>query len=77
MKAFTKREKYQGQNAWGADTSGFRQTFEIDAGDVGSTRENYRGYGHSSYTFKASDIERKIEIMTDGTGWTCWVFLTR
>jgi hypothetical protein len=62
------------RNGLGHDATSTRTNYVIEKSDVGMTRENYRGKGHSQYTFEGSDVGKEIAVYTDGTGWTCWVF---
>lgn len=74
MKRLTQPETRRGANAWGQSSVSIHELFEIEESDVGRTRENYRGFGHSSHRFSLRDVGRVIDIISDGTGWTCWFF---
>lgn len=65
----------KGSDAWGRDCVAVHTQFVLEASDVGTTRYNYRGFGHSSFTFKAHHVGRIINVMTDDTAWTCWHFV--
>lgn len=74
MKALDQPTLHEGTNGWGGTSRSYHQTFEVEASDVGATRENYRGFGHSSHKFTRTDVGKTIDVLTDGTGWMCWTF---
>lgn len=76
MKSLTQPKWSTAANAWGRDVTSARQCFQIEEGDVGTTRAHHRGYCQSGYKFKPSDVGRTISVYTDNTGWTCWIFDT-
>lgn len=47
---------------------------EVEEGDVGSSRSDYLGYQHQIMKFGRGDVARRIEVLSDSTGWTCWTF---
>lgn len=75
MKPTGYSESVTATNGLGHDSTARHTHFEVEQRDVGVTRNNYGGYHHSSYTFKRSDVGRVIDVMTDGTAWTCWHFV--
>jgi len=77
MLAITEQEWRHAPNGIGQYTHSAEQHFRIEQKDVGITRPNYRGEGHSTYTFKASDVGRVVSVYTDRTNWTCWVFSSK
>lgn len=62
-------------NAWGRNDTTFRQTFEVESSDVGTTKSNYLGQGQPGYTFRGSDVGRVIEVIT-APNYMCWAFNT-
>ena len=72
MKTLTKRDTRQVTNALGRQVNCTYQDFEVTLEDVGGTRLHYRGFNHSEHKFTASDVGKKVQVMTDGTNWTCW-----
>lgn len=76
MKQLTEKEGYSAPSAWGTSRSTYAQKFEVEASDVGKLKRDYGGENNSDYTFKKSDVGRKIVVYTDRTGgsWTCWHF---
>lgn len=74
MKAQGEKVANDGANAWGQHTTGFRQTFVIEASDVGQERLHRGGFMHERHTFTSSDVGRSITVYTDHTSWTCWNF---
>jgi hypothetical protein len=77
MKAITEKHWRTAPNGWGQDSTSAEQLFEIESADVNTVRHNWRGQGHSSYTFHASDAGRNIAVYTDKGNWTCWIFSSR
>ena len=77
MKALNEKVWSHGTSAWGNPTYTAQQRFEVEASDVGIPHVNYRGQGHSTYTFRASDVGRTISVYTDKSNWTCWIFQTQ
>lgn len=75
MKQLTKPKKVTAKNGLGGYSTTMHTEFEVEATDVGSTRDNFLGYRHRSYQFQRSDVGRHIQVQTDGTGWTCWYFV--
>lgn len=64
-----------GTNAWGGESRTFRTIYQIEQSDVGTKRENKGGHRQPAHTFTRNDIGRCIEVITDGTDYTCWYFL--
>jgi len=77
MKQLTEKQWRTQPNGWGQDSTSAEQIFEIETSDVGKDRANWRGHGHSIYTFRGSDVGRQIAVYTDRSNWTCWVFNTQ
>lgn len=75
MKAITDRICKKESGLVGGLRKVCRQRFEVEAADVGTTHINFRGYQHGRYTFDKADVGRQIEILSDGTNWTCWGFI--
>jgi hypothetical protein len=77
MKPVTAKYTFTGSNAWGATSTSERQAFEVEASDVGTTREHYLGFNHRSYKFTHADVGRKIEHIYGGKHpYACWAFCT-
>ncbi len=74
MKSLTEKKWSTQANGWGQDSTAAEQIFEIETSDIGTTRHDWRGQGHSTYSFQAGDVGRKISVYTDHSNWTCWVF---
>ena len=50
------------------------QILEVEAEDVGKTRDNHLGYQHKAYRFVGSDVGRLITHRQQGTDYACWWF---
>jgi hypothetical protein len=74
MKPLTEKVWRVASNAWGRPSGAFHQDFEIEASDVGYNKPHMGGFNHNWHVFTQADVGRKINQMTDGTGWTCWSF---
>lgn len=74
MKIISEKKWSHAPNAMGQYVHSACQTFEIEPSDVGQARQNWRGHGYAYYTFQYSDVGRKIQVYTDHSVWTCWVF---
>jgi hypothetical protein len=74
MKQLTEYVRVNATNAWGRPSTHMEAVFEIEASDVGVTRDHYLGHNHRSVVFSYGDVGRQIVNMRDGTGWTCWSF---
>ncbi len=77
MKAISEKVWRNAPNAMGQYVDSAEQIFEIEQSDVGVVSRNYRGCGHSTYTFKLSDVGRTIAMYTDKSSWNCWVFYSQ
>lgn len=62
-------------NALGKYTTCIHTHYEIELEDVGKVRDHYLGYKHKSLQLTRRDVGRTINVMTDGSGWTCWDFI--
>ncbi len=71
MKQLTEKVVSNTRNAWGGYANVAHQEFEVEANDIGQVKENYLGYRHKSYKFAPSDLGRIIDVMSDGTTWSC------
>lgn len=73
MKAITEKAFKVASDAWGRTTSFHEQYFEVEAADVGTTRQHLGGYNHGYHQFKSSDVGHRIYVQSS-PGWTCWSF---
>lgn len=82
MKALDQREFIVAANANGGNGNHWRQHFEIEESDVGQSRNDHRGSPNhrpsidTRYTFKRSDVGRRICVQDEGVGslWHCFTF---
>jgi len=77
MKPITEPEWKNVPTAWGHHADVCYQYFEVEESDVDKIRHSYRGRNYQSYTFKRSDIGRKIQTLhskNESPGAGCWVF---
>lgn len=75
MKQIGEPKRVTAANALGQDSTCIHTQFEIEESDVGTERNHYLGYGYQVRTFRRDEVGRKINVMHDGSGWTCWTFL--
>jgi hypothetical protein len=73
VKALTEDEKVRAKNPLWKDVVHYRQRFEIEQSDVGSTRDDYLAPKRPPKEFTQQDVGRQIEVLTAG-GRTCWSF---
>lgn len=74
MKRLTEPERKKVANAWGRDVDVVLTDYEVEASDVGRTKENYTANGPKSHTFTKSDIGRTIR---EDSAWCgSWYFIT-
>jgi len=70
-----KSARHIGTDAWGRESRTIRTIYQIEQSDVGTKRENKGGHRQPAHLFTHNDIGRRIEVITDGSDYTCWFFL--
>lgn len=61
-------------NGLGHNSTCTHTDWQVEPQDVGQTRDNYLGFRHRTYMFTRQDVGKVIDVMTDGSSWTCWSF---
>lgn len=64
------------RNAWGGYSDVTHTQYEIEPRDVGLLKQNYQGHKHAEYRFVSTDVGRKIDWMSQPSGWNCWSFIS-